>query len=336
MKSASSLPPWPVMTLVVWFWTFVAVFGMRDAYAQPRSVQQENAEAPSGRGHEVYRVMGDVVVFDFGDEHDFDLTEFVELAKAVTHKSFYFDKQQDPRLLQKPGIRIPLSGTFRVKTKQFYEFFQVVLAKLDWVCVPSGADGWEFIDLVYVNGPRGPSIRSGVRWVANDEVTAYAHQEGTYIVTTIDTSPQSAQLIAANLRQFFHDQKGLMSLVPAGGDNQTKLMITGTGSMVNTVVAVVKSFQRTKAEPADTDRPGSVEAQEEPERANPPAGADDAAEEPEARPRRRTRRVRTMSEVRKTSAHKDAHEEPSAVCSSPRPDGRYMDRERVCATRWRF
>ncbi|MCA8969601.1 MAG: hypothetical protein KDC95_07455 [Planctomycetes bacterium] len=336
MKSASSLPPWPVLTLVLYYWTFVAVFGSRDAYAQPRVAQQEHTETLVSSGHEVYRIMGDVVVFEFEDGHGFELGDFVELAKAVTHKSFYFDKNQAPQLRSNPGVIIPLSGKFRVKTKQFYEFFQVVLAKLDWVCVPSGADGWEFIDLVYLGGPRGPSIRRGVQWVPHTDVAKYAHQEGSYIVTTIDTWPQTAQLVAANLRQFFNDPKGLINLVPVGGNAQSKLMVSGTGSMVNTVVAVVKSIQETPSEPASTNRPGGVEAQDEPERAAPTEGEDDAAEEPESRPRRRTRRVRTMPEVRKTSAQKDAHEEPSAVCSSPRPDSRYMDRERVCATRWRF
>lgn len=198
------------------------------------------------------RVENGNVIFSVDENKGIPFLEFVKFAQKVTGKTFYIDKNQAPELQSPDGgdsLRINLLGALVVPQDRFYDFFQTILFIKDWVCVPRGSGDSQFIDLIQQAGPRGPSIKNGVRWVEPDDVKEFRDQTGTFIVTTVKLQFVNAQLATANLRQFFNDPKGLLSLVPIGGNDQRSLMISGFGPTVNTIVELLNKVDVAESRP---------------------------------------------------------------------------------------
>ncbi|MCA8972738.1 MAG: hypothetical protein KDC95_23320, partial [Planctomycetes bacterium] len=218
--------------------------------------------APGGQGQgtgqgtapgqdEKIRLENGVVVFKVDENNGIPFLEFVKFAQKVTKKTFFIDKNQDPQLAQpdSEALKINLLGPLRIEEDKFYDFFQTILFIKDWVCVPRGSGDSQFVDLIYQGGPRGPSVKNGVRWVDPENVRDFADQTGTFIVTTVQLEYVNAQLASANLRQFFNDPKGLLTLVPVGGNDQRSLMVSGFGPTVNTIVELLKRVDVADSKP---------------------------------------------------------------------------------------
>ncbi|MCB9920144.1 MAG: hypothetical protein H6832_17215 [Planctomycetes bacterium] len=217
----------------------------------PGGAGQGTGQGNAANQDEKIRLENGVVVFKVDENNGIPFLEFVKFAQKVTKKTFFIDKNQDPQLAQpdSEALKINLLGPLRIEEDKFYDFFQTILFIKDWVCVPRGSGDSQFVDLIYQGGPRGPSVKNGVRWVDPENVRDFADQTGTFIVTTVQLEYVNAQLASANLRQFFNDPKGLLTLVPVGGNDQRSLMVSGFGPTVNTIVELLKRVDVADSKP---------------------------------------------------------------------------------------
>lgn len=215
----------------------------------------QGGQAPGGANpttqDDKIRLENGFVIFKVDENSGIPFLEFVKFAQKVTKKTFFIDKSQDPQLStpDAEALKINLLGTLKIEEEKFYDFFQTILFIKDWVCVPRGSGESQFVDLIYQGGARGPTVKNGVRWVDPENVRDFADQTGTFIVTTVQLQYVNAQLASANLRQFFNDPKGLLTLVPVGGNDQRSLMVSGFGPTVNTIVELLKRVDVADAKP---------------------------------------------------------------------------------------
>lgn len=240
----------PSLLLTLGLLTGIALSSATPVLAQPGGQPGATTPAPTQDDKKI-RLEDGYVIFAVDEQKGIPFLEFVNFARRVTKKTFFIDKSQAPEL-QNPDsdtLKINLLGTLRIRQDRFYDFFQTILFIKDWVCVPRGSGDSQFIDLIQQAGPRGPSIKNGVRWVEPESVPDFKDQTGTFIVTTVKLEYVNAQLATANLRQFFNDPKGLLNLVPIGGNDQRSLMVSGFGPTVNTIVELLNKVDVADARP---------------------------------------------------------------------------------------
>ncbi len=198
--------------------------------------------SPQGGKQPRIRIEGDQVFFAVDEEKGVPFLEFVKFAQKVTGKTFYIDVESDPTLQpDAPQNRIRLLGTLKIKTADFFDFFQTVLYIKGWAVIPRGGESTQFYQIVKFAQGKANEVKKGARFIPPEDLERYKNRMGMYIVTTLRLKNINANIAANNLRAFYQDPLTLDNFYSLGdGQTQRVVMLTGFAPTVYTMVQLLR------------------------------------------------------------------------------------------------
>lgn len=226
--------------------------GMRGALAIPLTLLFAAAvpgQPPAGEEREApsYTITEDEVIFATDENKGITFMEFVKLAQQVTGRTFMPPEGVGPSPAAPTGIqpgaagagpRIAILGRMRVRKENFFSFFQTVLRIKDYAVVRRGQDDTEIYEIISLASPKRQEVKNAVRFVPVEELSNFAQDEGTVILTTVRLKYTNPQQASNTLRPLFTDPQGFAQL-QAVGDSQA-LALVGFAPWVWTIYRMIQ------------------------------------------------------------------------------------------------
>jgi len=153
------------------------------------------------------------------------LLDLIERSGKFLDRFYLVDKAQSPGLDQAESpYKISILRRMELDKAGCEEVVGQLLYGRGWIAVTTDAERGIY-DWIWEGGPRGQDIKKSVRKLTATEILGRP-KVMDYIATTVELKHANAQIVAANLRQFFGDPRGLEQILPLGNNTQG-LLLTG-------------------------------------------------------------------------------------------------------------
>ena len=190
-----------------------------------------------------------IITFAVDENEGLPITDFIKLAYQVTGKNFTFNPAE---LQTTTNPTVAWMGSKKLRSDEFFAFFQTMLYIRGFAIIPRGRDNTEVIEVVNLAGPKRNEIASAAIYVEEDNLEDYASQTGVTILTTVELAHVNAPQATNALRPFFAQTGGA-----AGGQgvlignvgNPHFIVLQGFGPQVNAASKLLKLVDRPQDEP---------------------------------------------------------------------------------------
>jgi len=202
----------------------------------------EGVEVPEGALEEEGEFL--VLKFDETEEGGLTIRQFIKICQINTGLNFTFDQSQ-PQLQQQLERKILLYGEKKIRKKDFYSFFQILMKINGFVTVPQGSGDLEVIMITPVNATTTQTIKSGAVFVSYEDVETFKDQPAVWIVTVVPLEFAEAQGLGTSLRTALSGGgpgTGQDAFMPLPTENA--LLIQGFGPFVASTVRLVRLLDR--------------------------------------------------------------------------------------------
>ena len=168
------------------------------------------------------------------------IDELIKKSGEFLGRNYLFDSSQSPEVCNpnNPQGKIELPRELRLDAASCEEVIGQILFAHNWVAAVLDPEQ-KLYDWVFLPGPKGPALKQQVRQRSPEEVLAQPKRV-EFVAVAVKLEHLNAQLAAANLRQFFNDPRGLLNLLPTGGQRSGSLLVTGFQPQVAQILDLLK------------------------------------------------------------------------------------------------